>query len=159
MEVPAVLPGLQMATSLPPARGHSYPTLAPKTGRKEADLEAHTDTVISVSFSSDGIFFGSKSHDGSVRLWRCDTWEVVAILAEPTSSFLPPNIAFHPKGHVLATLGEKDTVIRIWDLDDTILLGRESVKIGDSGVGKTGLGWRLAHNQFKEHASTHGQPH
>ncbi|HEV7402051.1 MAG TPA: TIR domain-containing protein, partial [Chthoniobacteraceae bacterium] len=27
----------------------------------------------------------------------------------------------------------------------------------DSGVGKTGLGWRLAHGHFKEHASTHGQ--
>ena len=27
----------------------------------------------------------------------------------------------------------------------------------DSGVGKTGLGWRLAHGEFKEHPSTHGQ--
>jgi len=31
------------------------------------------------------------------------------------------------------------------------------VLVGDSGVGKTGLGWRLAHDEFKEHASTHGQ--
>jgi hypothetical protein len=31
------------------------------------------------------------------------------------------------------------------------------VLVGDSGVGKTGLGWRLAHGTFKEHASTHGQ--
>ncbi len=29
--------------------------------------------------------------------------------------------------------------------------------MGDSGVGKTGLGWRLAHGEFKEHSSTHGQ--
>ena len=29
--------------------------------------------------------------------------------------------------------------------------------VGDSGVGKTGLGWRLAHGAVKEHASTHGQ--
>jgi small GTP-binding protein len=29
--------------------------------------------------------------------------------------------------------------------------------VGDSGVGKTGLGWRLAHGGFKEHSSTHGQ--
>ena len=29
--------------------------------------------------------------------------------------------------------------------------------VGDSGVGKTGLGWRLAHGEFKEHPSTHGQ--
>jgi GTPase SAR1 family protein len=31
------------------------------------------------------------------------------------------------------------------------------VLVGDSGVGKTGLGWRLAHGEFKEHSSTHGQ--
>ena len=31
------------------------------------------------------------------------------------------------------------------------------VLVGDSGVGKTGLGWRLAYGEFKEHASTHGQ--
>jgi GTPase SAR1 family protein len=31
------------------------------------------------------------------------------------------------------------------------------VLVGDSGVGKTGLGWRLAHGEFKELASTHGQ--
>ncbi|HEX5706786.1 MAG TPA: TIR domain-containing protein [Pyrinomonadaceae bacterium] len=29
--------------------------------------------------------------------------------------------------------------------------------MGDSGVGKTGLGWRIAHGEFKEHPSTHGQ--
>jgi len=29
--------------------------------------------------------------------------------------------------------------------------------VGDTGVGKTGLGWRPAHGEFKEHASTHGQ--
>jgi small GTP-binding protein len=31
------------------------------------------------------------------------------------------------------------------------------VLVGDSGVGKTGLGWRLSHGVFKEHSSTHGQ--
>ena len=31
------------------------------------------------------------------------------------------------------------------------------VLVGDSGVGKRGLGWRLAHGEFKEHPSTHGQ--
>ena len=31
------------------------------------------------------------------------------------------------------------------------------VLVGDSGVGKTGLGWRLSHPEFREHASTHGQ--
>jgi GTPase SAR1 family protein len=31
------------------------------------------------------------------------------------------------------------------------------VLVGETGVGKTGLGWRLAHGEFKEHTSTHGQ--
>ncbi len=78
-------------------------------------------------------------------------------------------------------------LIHVWDLDVDVLLGRslgtsplqnavrdESVTyeskmetvhsttakivlVGDSGVGKTGLGWRLAHGQYREHDSTHGQ--
>ena len=31
------------------------------------------------------------------------------------------------------------------------------VLVGESGVGKTGLGWRLAHGEFVKHISTHGQ--
>jgi len=31
------------------------------------------------------------------------------------------------------------------------------VLVGDSGVGKSGLGWRLAHGSFKEQSSPHGQ--
>jgi small GTP-binding protein len=60
-----------------------------------------------------------------------------------------------------------DHVIHIWELDPSILLGQPTVPtvtytsvkvvlVGDSGVGKTGLGWRLAHGDFKEHSSTHG---
>jgi GTPase SAR1 family protein len=31
------------------------------------------------------------------------------------------------------------------------------VLVGDRGVGKTSLGWRLTHGEFREHTSTHGQ--
>ena len=77
------------------------------------------------------------------------------------------SLAFHPHLPILATLGENDTIIRIWELDEAVLLGQAKenvnyttaklVLVGDSGVGKTGLGWRLAHGEFKEHPSTHGQ--
>ncbi len=78
-------------------------------------------------------------------------------------------IAFHPTKPILAVLGEKDMVIKLWELDYNILLGKDFISdsvpyttakialVGDSGVGKTGLGWRLAHGAFKEHSSTHGQ--
>lgn len=46
------------------------------------------------------------------------------------------------------------------NIDSTSALSLKTAKVvlvGDSGVGKTGLGWRLAHGEFKEHSSTHGQ--
>lgn len=70
---------------------------------------------------------------------------------------------------VLASLGSTDRVVRLWNLDIDLLLGSRSatvgtryttakiVLVGDSGVGKTGLGWHLAHDAFQEHSSTHGQ--
>jgi GTPase SAR1 family protein len=139
------------------------------TGRQTNVLEGHTRTVRCVSFSSDGRLIASSSEDGTVRLWRCDTWKTVAELAEPTSKEWPSKLDFHPRLSVLATFGEGDQVVRIWDLDLATLLGGAAagpavryttakiVLVGDSGVGKTGLGWRLAHGQFKDHPSTHGQ--
>jgi hypothetical protein len=90
-------------------------------------------------------------------------------LDEPASIYWPAGLAFHPKLPVLATLGEKDTVIRIWDLDYSILLGIEPetptvhytnakvVLVGDTGVGKTGLGLVLTGQPFVPTESTHGR--
>jgi small GTP-binding protein len=131
-------------------------------------LEGHTDFISSLSVSYNNTLLASKATDG-IRLWRTDTWETVAVLEETQVEFLYPSLAFHPRLPRLATHGENGTIIRIWDLDYQVLLGSrptaESVRyttaklvlVGDSGVGKTGLGWRLAHGEFKEHASTHGQ--
>ncbi|HET7462349.1 MAG TPA: TIR domain-containing protein [Longimicrobium sp.] len=94
-------------------------------------------------------------------------------MAEPTDDecLYFANPAFHPGAPVLATFGEYDTVVRIWDIDVEALLGAgrsepattvqyttaKIVLVGDSGVGKTGLGWRLANGTYREHDSTHGQ--
>lgn len=144
-------------------------------------LEGHTEIVTSIAFSNDGRLLASKSLDNTVRLWNCETWAQLAVITEPSARNSLPNLAFHPHLPLLATVGsdldapvEKlDTLIHIWELDVDLLLGgtyeaqaqpqavhhttAKIVVVGDSGVGKTGLGWRLAHGEYKEHSSTHGQ--
>ncbi len=129
-------------------------------------LEGHSESVHWATFSADARWLASKDHH-TIRLWRSDTWACAVVLPEISFGAAGSGLAFHPRLPILATLGEKDTIIRIWELDEAVLLGQaqESVNyttaklvlVGDSGVGKTGLGWRLAHGEFKEHSSTHGQ--
>ncbi len=143
------------------------------SGKTLQVLEGHSGQVNCAVFSSNGLWLASKGYntDNTIRLWRCDTWACVAALKEHASQQRyiapPPGLVFHPHLPILATLGEKDRIIRIWELNEAVLLGQTKeninyttaklVLVGDSGVGKTGLGWRLAHGEFKEHASTHGQ--
>ena len=122
-----------------------------KTGHLEILLEGHTAPVRSITFSFDSRLLASKSSDQTVRLWRCDTGEGIVKLAEFASDSWIPNLAFHPQSPVLATLGEKDTIIRIWDLDFDALLATPSiipsvsytnakvVLMGETGVGKRAL--------------------
>ena len=86
-------------------------------------LEGHTGAVASVSYSSAGHVIASMSTDKSVRLWHSDTCEMIAIIPGSGSNSWVPGLAFHPRRAILATLGEPDTVIRLWDLDLTALLG------------------------------------
>jgi GTPase SAR1 family protein len=88
---------------------------------------------------------------------------------DPNKRYWDPSLAFHPNSPILATLGENDTVIRIWDLDLSTLLGNAPVTptfhytnakivlVGDSGVGKSGLGLVLTGQPFVPTESTHGR--
>ena len=140
-----------------------------ETGAQTRVLEGHMDAVTCVAFSHDGQLLASKSLDDTIRLWRCDTWETVAVFHEPVSGMWFSGLAFHPKVPILATFGEKDTVIRIWDLDASTLLSAAPVtpsvhytnaKVvlrGDSGVGKSGLGLVLSGHYFTPTESSHGR--
>ncbi len=135
-------------------------------------LEGHTRSVKAVAFASDGSLLASISGDNTIRLWRCDTWEPVATIAQPVPNKQLIGLAFHPTAPVLAAGGVQaasgDDVVACWELDVARLLAQRGapsvayvsakiVLVGDSGAGKTGLGWRLAKGEFREHPSTHGQ--
>lgn len=139
------------------------------TGQPAARLEGHTSKITCICFSSDGRLLVSKSKDGTILLWRCDIWERVAVFHEPNDGVGSSDIAFHPTAPILATLSESKRMIRVWNVDINILLGAalgfETVRyrnakvvlVGDTGVGKSGLGTVLAGEEFKATASTHGR--
>ncbi len=140
-----------------------------ETGRQEGILESHTDIVLCIRYSPDGQLLASKSYDGTVCLWRCDTWNVAATLPEATNVLLFGGLAFHPDGHILASLGEEAGNIRIWQLDYETLFSLEAradvlyyrnakvVLMGDTGVGKSGLALVLTEQAFQPTESTHGR--
>jgi WD40 repeat protein len=92
-----------------------------KDGRLVTVLELHTNDVRAVCFSFDGLLLATKGADGTVRLWRRNNWQPAAELPEPNGDAWLSGLAFHPQLAVLATLGEMDTAIRIWDLDLEVL--------------------------------------
>lgn len=131
--------------------------------------EGHTDTVRSLCFSPDDRVLASTSHDNTTRFWRRDTWTEVACIPEVGHSRLhgPLSCDFHPATNLLAVL-HLDSITRLWEIGVDGLLQQATgrldryvtakvVLVGDAGVGKTGLGWVLAGNDYREHSSTHGQ--
>ena len=140
-----------------------------ETGREVRRLERHTGPVSCVSFSGDGRLLASKSGDGTVRFWDVQVWEEVAVLHESVSGYLLSSLAFHPQRPLLATVSEEDIVIRTWHVDVETLMrhapasatahytNAKVVLVGDSGVGKSGLGLVLAKHAWKATESTHGR--
>ncbi len=139
-------------------------------------LEGHTGAISSLAYSPMHPLLASASMDGTVRLWIASAGLELARIQEPPHDELWSALAFHPRLPWLATVGSDtaasmdlpNSVVHIWEYDPAILLGQTAspsvtytsakiVLVGDSGVGKTGLGWRLKHGEFKEHPSTHGQ--
>ncbi len=142
-----------------------------RTYKQTYVLEGHTSGVSAVSFSSDGRLIASKSNNGVVRLWSFTDSKPISKMQErrdETSSHLV-GMQFHPHMPVLATLTDNDHTVRMWEIDSMTLidstLNQEAIHyvnakvvlVGDTGVGKSGLGLVLAGQGFQRTESTHNR--
>jgi small GTP-binding protein len=135
------------------------------SGQCLATFEGHTSTVLDVAITPNGKIVISGSSDKTLKIWEFATGKCLGTLEGHNSHVL--RVAITPDGKTVVS-GSADKTLKVWDIDSEVLMSQEAeptvtytsakiVLVGDSGVGKTGLGWRLTHNEFKEHSSTHGQ--
>jgi WD40 repeat protein len=129
-------------------------------------LEAHATTVISTSFSYDGKILATASRDGTVKLWDTADWSLISDLPRKSEA-VQTSVHFAPHGPLLAGATDGDLAVRIWELDLATLAARRRrpdtvhytnakvVLLGDTGVGKTGLGLVLSGQSFRATTSTH----
>lgn len=143
------------------------------TGQSTGILEGHTTPVSHLAFSSDTqslasfAFSDTRRSRGTLLLWQknAGTWVQRAEVHNlPVGSF----ITFHPTLKAFATLDQRPNWIAIWQrdaaaLDDVQLehavyyRNAKVVLVGDSGVGKSGLGLVLMGKPFAATESTHGR--
>ncbi len=133
-------------------------------------LEGHTDVVASVSFIDHGRLLASLGRNGTVIIWRSDRWsEVAKLVGQSDSTSGTKNIACHTHLPIVALLGRHYDEINLWNIElatlgqvepaepTTYCVNAKAVLLGDSGVGKSGLGIRLAEGVFRPtEGSTHG---
>jgi small GTP-binding protein len=140
----------------------------PAGGKLTYSIEVHTGEVRGVAFSPDEQIFATSSWDDSLRFWRTtDLHQLGTVRFSPNRKQLYDRVAFSPDGKLLCATRSK--TIFLFGVNVPALAGATTdsesihyttaklVLVGDSGVGKTGLGWRVSHSEFREQSSTHGQ--
>jgi len=137
------------------------------TGEASVLLEGHERPVVGLTFSIDGSSLISWDVD-EIRIWRTSDWRNVIVSRTHSLSYgRGDTIAANPADpSKFATAGSDEVTIYSIDLSeiDANLVDQQFLYttarvalVGDSGVGKTSLGWRLVFDEFVEHGSTHGQ--
>jgi hypothetical protein len=140
------------------------------SGTVTAALEG-ANGVGSVRFSADAEFLVSMSRT-NVSVWRCRDWEPVSALELGTDK--EPNdgiggLAIHPSRPILAAKNRPASSINAYQMDYALLGGvgaqpdsrhyvnAKVVLLGDTGVGKSGLGLVLSGQPYQRTDSTHGR--
>jgi WD40 repeat protein len=130
-------------------------------------LEGHTAEVTDVSFSADGHLLATSSLDGSIKLWDTRDWSLLSE-TKRRQGRAAAFARFSPRDKtLLAGTTGADNAARTWTIDPSVLAARRQspetvhytnakvVLLGDSGVGKTGLGLVLSGQSFRATESTH----
>ena len=137
------------------------------SGKEVAILEGHRNPVLCARFSPSGDLLVSLSSD-QMRVWRCRDWECVSALSRNKANEIG-GVAFHPLLPILAVKDEHPTCIDCFRFDHALLAGVEVrpesrryvnakvMLLGDTGVGKSGLGLVLSGHSYQPTDSTHGR--
>ena len=137
------------------------------SGKEVATLEGTNSYFGCVQFSPNGRLVAALSDD-ELQLWRFRDWECVAKVSMGGSAGIG-GVAFHPSLPWLAVKDRKSQRIYCYNIDYALLDGvgvhpdsrryvnAKVVLLGDTGVGKSGLGLVLSGQEYQLTDSTHGR--
>ncbi len=140
---------------------------------KLRSLEAHTDSVQRIAFLDNGRLLASVSTNGTTYIWNTNTWMRVESFgvhsfANRRRRLARREIVFHPTDALLA-IPNLSGVISLYEInvnqlyldsskrDGVQYTNAKVVLVGDSGVGKSGLGLVLSHQGFTPTESSHAR--
>lgn len=83
-----------------------------------ATIDAHSALVSSIEFDPETNLLFSKGNDGFVRAWRLPGGKLVDEFSEDASTRWSCGIAVCPERRLLATLDERNEVVRVWDIEN-----------------------------------------
>jgi len=81
------------------------------TGKFLVAFKAHSRLINSLDFSPDSAALATVSFDGTIKLWRTDTWQIHGNPIDVGESIF--RVQYSPSGHLLAI--RTDQCIQIWN--------------------------------------------
>ena len=133
-----------------------------KSGKCIRTLEGHTSSVLAVALTPDGSYIVSGSADETLKIWDFKSGRCIRTLEGHTD--VVHAVALTPDGSHIVSEATYNT-LKIWEISGSYsnsstsviqYINAKAVLLGNSGVGKSGLGIRIAEQKFQVTESTHG---